>query len=199
MPWCKNEKPSNRLAKHNIARVVAVALLYLLPAWASVASEFEIGSVRTRLVDGVYLLDASIAVALSKKTLDALDNGVPLTVVVDMDIVQQRNLIWDKRVARLSARNELSIHALSQKYVVRNLNSDAATSYTSLDEALIALGSLENIPVLDSHLLERSKRYHLKLRARLDIEALPPPLRPIAYLRSLWRHSSNWSTWPIEK
>tara|TARA_Y100000588_G_scaffold337620_1_gene379212 strand:+ start:329 stop:772 length:444 start_codon:yes stop_codon:yes gene_type:complete len=147
----------------------------------------------------VYLLDTDIAVTLSEETIDALDNGVPLTMVVDMDIVQRRNLVWDKQVARLSARNELSIHALSQKYVVRNLNSDAATSYKSLGEALLALGSLENIPVLDSHLLDDSKKYYLKLRARLDIAALPSPLRPIAYLRSLWRRSSNWSTWPLEK
>ncbi len=162
------------------------------------ASGFQVEAVRTKLVDGVYLLNADIAVALSEESLEALDNGVPLTVVVDMDIVQTRKLAWDKHIARLSARNELRIHVLSRKYLVRNLNSDATTSYLTLHEAISALGNLENFPVLDSHLLNDDKSYHLKLRARLDIEALPSPLRPVAYLSSLWRRSSEWSTWPIE-
>ena len=171
--------------------------LILTPVAAS-ASDFQVETVNTRLVDGVYLLDADIAVAFSEESLQALDSGVPLTVVVEVDIVQTRKLAWDKRVARLSARNELRIHVLSRKYIVRNLNSDATTSYPDLKEAITALGSLENFPVLNSHLLSDNKSYHLKLRARLDIEALPSPLRPVAYLSSLWRRSSEWSTWPIE-
>lgn len=176
---------------------ICCLVLTLVPVDVT-ASDFQVETVRTRLVDGVYLLDADIAVAFSEESLEALDSGVPLTVVVDVDIVQTRKLAWDKRVARLSARNELRIHVLSRKYIVRNLNSDATTSYLTLNEAISALGSLENFPVLDSHLLSAEQSYHLKLRARLDIEALPSPLRPVAYLSSLWRRSSEWSTWPIE-
>ena len=173
-------------------------LALILTPVAVTASEFQVETVHTKLVDGVYLLDADIAVAFSEESLEALNSGVPLTVVVEMDIVQTRKLAWDKRVARLSARNELRIHVLSRKYIVRNLNSDATTSYPNLNEAITALGNLENVPVLDSHLLSEDKSYHLKLRARLDIEALPSPLRPVAYISSLWRRSSEWSTWPIE-
>ena len=161
------------------------------------AGDFQVDTVRTRLVDGVYLLDASIAVAFSEESLEALDSGVPLTLVVDMDIVQIRKLAWDKRVARLSARNELRIHALSRKYLVKNLNSDAISSYLTLSDAISALGNIDNFPVIDSHLLDQDSSYQLKLRARLDIEALPSPLRPVAYLSSLWRRSSEWSSWPI--
>ena len=150
------------------------------------------------MVDGVYLLDASVAVAFSDESLEALDSGVPLTLVVEMDIVRTRKLAWDKRIARLSARNELRIHALSRKYIVRNLNSDATSSYSTLGEAISALGNLDNFPVIDSHLLHEDESYQLKLRARLDIEALPSPLRPVAYLSTLWRRSSEWSSWPIE-
>lgn len=161
-------------------------------------ADFHVANAQTKLVDGVYLLDANIGMVFSEETLEALDSGVPLTVVVDMDIVQTRTIAWDKRVASLSTRNQLRIHALSRKYIVRNLNSDATTSYPTLDKATTALGNLDDIPVLDSHLLDDDKSYYLKLRARLDIEALPSPLRPVAYLSSLWRRSSDWSTWPIE-
>ena len=198
MRSCKNTKALNHFHRDCLCGPALFGLVLSLSPVAANASDFEVAAVQTKLVDGIYLLDANIAVAFSEESLEALDSGVPLTVVVDMDIVQTRKLAWDKRVARLSARNELRIHALSRKYVVKNLNSDVTTSYPTLNEAISALGNLEDIPVLDSHLLDDDKSYYLKLRARLDIEALPSPLRPVAYLSSLWRRSSEWSIWPIE-
>ena len=31
----------------------------------------------------------------------------------------------------------------------------------------------------------------------LDVEALPPPLRPIAYTSGAWRLNSDWHKWDI--
>ena len=33
----------------------------------------------------------------------------------------------------------------------------------------------------------------------VDIEALPAPLRPVAYLSSPWRLTSEWYEWPLER
>lgn len=170
----------------------------LFVANASLAG-FKVSEARTQLVDGVYLLDAQIAFSFSADSLEALENGVALTVLVEMDIVEARPFIWDKRLARLSSRHQLQRHALSNRYVLTNLNTGATRSFRNLKGAMIALGKLERFPMLDSHLLEAGNDYMLRVRARLDIEALPAPLRPLAYLSSLWRKSDEWSTWPIER
>ncbi len=170
----------------------------LLIAKASLAG-FNINEARTRLVDGVYLLDAQITFDFSEESLEALANGVALTVIVEMDIVQSRPLVWDKRLARLSSRHQLQRHALSNRYVLTNLNTGESRSFRTLRGAMRALGTLERFPMLDSHLLHADNDYTLRLRARLDIEALPAPLRPLAYLSELWRKSDKWSTWPIER
>lgn len=166
------------------------------PAWVS-AGGFKVQRAQTRLVDGVYLLDASIGFEFSEESLEALNSGVALTVIVDMDIVRERKRLWDKRVARLHSRHQLRVHALSGQYIVKNLNSGATLTFRTQRRALIALGRLQSFPVLDGHLLEAEQSYKLKLRARLDIEALPAPMRPAAYLSSLWSQSSEWSTWPL--
>ena len=160
---------------------------------------FKINEARTRLVDGVYLLDAQITFNFSADSLEALENGVALTVIVEMDILKSRPLIWDKRLARLTSRHQLQRHALSNRYILTNLNTDESRSFRTLRGAMTALGTLERFPMLDSHLLESGNEYRLRLRARLDIEALPAPLRPLAYLSALWRKSDTWSTWPIER
>ena len=50
---------------------------------------------------------------------------------------------------------------------------------------------------LDKGLLATSERYEGALRAWLDIEALPAPLRLLAYLSDDWPLTSEWYTWPL--
>jgi hypothetical protein len=163
------------------------------------ASGYRIEQAHTRLVNGVYMLDADIGVEFSPAVREALDNGVPVTITVDMDVVEERPMLWDKHVARLQSSQSLQHHALSGQYVLKNINSGATRPYRTLDAAMEALGTLHDYPMLDEHLVEGGRPHRVRLRARLDIEALPPPLRPLAYLSSLWRQTSEWSTWPLER
>jgi len=168
-------------------------------AFAAQANGFRIEHAETRVVEGVYLLDAELGLNFSDESLEALESGVPLTVILELEIVEIRDLLWDKRVAELESRQQLRMHPLTGQYILKNLSSGATRSFRTFERAKAALGTVQALPMLDSHLLEGDQRYVLKLRARLDLEALPSPLKPFAYLSSLWRQSSEWSTWPIER
>ena len=55
---------------------------------------------------------------------------------------------------------------------------------------------MSDIPV--SSLSEiKQDEYTLAIRAKLDIEALPAPLRPVAYVSPSWRMSSGWYEWNL--
>lgn len=160
---------------------------------------FEVRDAEIRLVNGVYLLDVDLDLDFSYEVLDALESGVPLTVVVDMQILRPRRAIWDERVAKVQARYQLQVHPLSKQYVLKNLNSGGTRTFRDLDAAMAELATVQDFPLLDAHLLQGEQRYTLRVRARLDIEALPSPLRPMAYLSSLWRLRSDWYAWSIER
>lgn len=182
---------------------VACTMLVVLSAPCSSATQpvepgFEVRDARTRLVDGVHRLDANIDFEFSPEALHAMDNGVPLTVLVEIEIWRERRLL-DKRVAKLLARYRIETHPLSNHYVLKNLNSGETRTYRSFDEMNAKLGTISDLPMLDDQLLRDDRRYNLRLRARLDIEALPAPLRPVAYLSSPWRLTSEWYEWSLER
>lgn len=162
------------------------------------ADDFEVKEAETHLVDGVYLLNTRLKTELGEDTLEALYNGVPLTIVMDIEIVKNRDLLWDERIASLQGRYQLQLHALSDHYILKNLNSGATRTFRNLDSAILGLGTISDFPMIDSYLLNPNQQYWVRVRARLDIEALPSPLRPLAYLRSLWDLDGDWYTWPIE-
>lgn len=162
------------------------------------AAGFKVHDAQTRLVEDVYFLDADFDFRFSDEVRDALDNGVPITVNIDIQVRRTRDMLWDKRIAKIRARYVLEVHPLSNQYVLKNLNSGARRTFRTLNAAMNELASMRDFPLLDRHLLEPDQEYTLRLRARLDIEALPIPLRPKAYLSSLWRLNSDWYVWRMK-
>jgi hypothetical protein len=169
----------------------------------TIEAGFDIRNARTKLVNGVYLLDADISFVFSDDALEAIDNGVPVTIVLEMQVLRERdfiwdNLWWDEDIAQLEAKMRIETRPLSNNYLLRNLNSGETQVFGSFTDLVAELGKIRNFPLLDAYLIDDQGRFYLRLRALLDIESLPSPMRPLAYLSSLWRLQSDWYEWPIE-
>jgi hypothetical protein len=63
---------------------------------------------------------------------------------------------------------------------------------------LAALGHVDALPLIDAQLLDKQDRYEVQLRARLDLDALPRPLRTVAYITPDWRLVSDWYQWRLD-
>ena len=177
-------------------------LVGILPRAGTAAAaeepEFVIRSAGTVLVDKVYQLNARIHYQFSAEALDALDNGVPLVVELVIEIERKRDYVWDETVASLRQRYQLSYEALTQRYVVTNLNSGADNYYGSRAAAIAALGDVNHLPILDAGLLNPDEKYTVNLQASLDLDALPVPMRVIGYFSSNWRIASEQVSWPLQ-
>ena len=170
----------------------------LAGAGQTMAAGFHVQQVDTRVMNGVYMLDVRMDLELSSAPLEALENGVPLDIVVDIRVLRERPYWLDERVAVLTQRYRLEYHALSTRYVLTNVNAGVSQTFDYLEDALAALGTINNFPLIDRGLLRAGERYTGTLRARLDIEKLPAPLRPLAYLSSQWRLSSDRYIWSLQ-
>ncbi|MDH5571905.1 MAG: DUF4390 domain-containing protein [Gammaproteobacteria bacterium] len=185
--------------RHKTIYFPAMLLLLslFLPAFAIQASEaFVIKSIDTQLKEGVYLLNARIEYKFSDEALAALQNGVPLIILMNIEVNQVR-WYWNKNIASLEQGYLLIYHALSKKFILHNLNSGTQTDFSGLSNTLYALGHLEQLPLIDANLLEANTKYEVQLRTQLDIESLPAPMRPLAYISSDWRLQSDWYIWPL--
>jgi len=165
---------------------------------AAVKPGFKVRSASTRLVEGVHRVDARIDFDFSDEALEAMENGVAITVALQMQVLELRR-VWDEEVAEVSARYRIQAHALSRQYLVKNLSTGEASTYRDFDEMRQAIGSLRDFPLLDDHVLEARQEYRVRLRATLDIESLPTPLRLLAWFKPAWRLSSGWVTWALER
>ena len=184
-------------------RLVLMALLIGLSAAApnaaaAEAPQFVVRSAGTVLIDKVYHLNAKIDYQFSDEALDALDNGVPLVVELAIEIERSRDYVWNETVASLRQRYQLAYEALTQRYVVTNLNSGADNYYPNRAASISALGDVNTLPILVESLQSPDQNYIVNLQASLDLEALPVPMRVIGYFSSNWRIASEWYSWPLQ-
>ncbi|MDP6675230.1 MAG: DUF4390 domain-containing protein [Gammaproteobacteria bacterium] len=156
---------------------------------------FEIRSAESRLFQSVWFANALIDFRLSDEALAALDSGVVLTIELQIRLDRVRRFWLDKETAMLEQSFELSYQPLSERYVVRNLNSGEQDSFATLFSALNSMGRIVDLPIIDASLLDADEQYEIALRAVLDQNTLPGPLRLLAFWSSGFRLESDWYVW----
>ena len=173
-------------------RAAVLSFMFLCAnAWAN---EFVIHNAELVLSDKIYQLNARMEFEFSKDVRQAIDNGVPLVIETEIEFLKPRNYIWDEELASLEQRYQLQFHALSEQYVVRNLNSGAQYTFFSLTAALQKIGNIDHLPILDEKLLSGKKKdsYYARIRAHLSFDNLPVPLKLNALISRSWWLGSEW-------
>ena len=160
---------------------------------------FEVRSASTELLGGVHMLDARLQLFLSSEALHALNSGVPLTIELQIQLIRSRRFYLDSRDAELAVRFELEYRPLSQRYIVRNLNSGDQDSFATLYSALNNLGRIQRLPIIDESLLIPNKEYRARIRALLATEQYSAPLRLLFFWRGQWQLKSEWFEWMLER
>ena len=197
---------SARIGRILAALTVLTAALLLIAAEYSAAQEdvdregyFEVRSASTEVVGGVHTLDARLQLVLSSEALAALESGVTLSIEMQLQVIRKRRFWTDDVEAELAVRHELEYRPLSQRYIVRNLNSGDQDSFATLYSALNSLGRVQGLPVVDEALLVPNKEYRLRLRAMLNTQQYPATLRLLFFWRGEWQLQSEWFEWSLER
>ena len=183
-----------------LACLLLLAGLFHVP----VALGDEDGRVKVRnayaeLRDGVFYLNARLDYRLGEEAAEALRSGVTLDLELEIKVERRRRYLWDPTVAALRQLYQLSYHALSERYLVRNVNSGEQTSFANLEAALLELGRVRDLPIIDESLLDERDRYVVRLRAIVDIRELSGPLSILTFFWNDWRIASDWYQWPLQK
>lgn len=154
-------------------------------------------------------LSGQLDLDLSRKTEEALGKGIPLQVIFELNLFRERFIIWDEKLSSWQFQRKILFHAISNQYLITTRLPDSEPvqeSFSSLQEALTSMGRIENLELkLDGGesytdtIFNTSSSLYMDIRARLDIESLPTPLRPVAYTSRSWRLNSGWSSWSVKR
>lgn len=174
-------------------------LLPLFTALAAWGADYGFVIERAELIPQgeSYILNADVDYQFSEPAIDALEHGVPLTLKVRFKVLRHRDYWLDETILSETRRFLIRYHPLAKSFQISHEASGIPQSFASFSAMLDALGEIRGWRTLPVGSLEPGKEYWASLSVSLDIEALPLPLRPVAYVSPSWYLSSPSFRWRI--
>jgi uncharacterized protein DUF4390 len=164
--------------------------------------ELEVRSAYVNIDQGVFQLYARVQYPVNDDIRAALKDGLKLTFELDMVVSRERRFWMDADVFNYTMKRELMYHAVSDRYVTRELDARSANpqhSYATLEEALEALGTVDALPILVASQLSPSREYRVSLRAGVRRGQLADTLRVLLFWTDDWHRESEWFSWSLQR
>ncbi len=169
----------------------------LSPVFAESQAVVRSASLTLDAAQDVYELNAKVDITLPEEARKGIEAGLTLRFVYEIALSRVRGYWPDATVADLEQTYELSYHALSQRFLLRNLNTGEQQDFGSLQAALEQLGDVRGLPVIDADLVKGDSRYEVYLRAVIDLSTTPAALQWLLFWTDDWSATSEWFIWPL--
>jgi len=182
-------------------RTLPALISLLLAVWAVALGDaldgvLEVRSAYVNIDHGVFLLHARVEYPVNPAIRTALRDGVTLTFDLDTRVARERRMWFNASIVELTLRRELSYHAVSDRYVVRDVRSGGQENFPTLEEALAYLGRIDDWPILVEPQLNGGN-YIVSVRAGVRRGRLPASLRALLFWTDDWHRVSEWYSWSL--
>lgn len=179
-----------------ILAVWALAVLHAVAQADALDGVLEVRSAYVNVDRGVFMLHARVDYPDNPIIQEALRDGVSLTFDLDIRVDRERRLWFNANVMQLTVRRQLSFHAVSERYVVRDSRTGDQETFATLDEALDSLGHIDGLPILLEPQVDAGN-YVVSVRAGVRRGRLPASLRGLMFWTNDWHRVSEWYSWAL--
>jgi hypothetical protein len=197
-----NSRRESRPQTHASRGLLAAWLFCFLATIAAPVladTRLEVSSASVAVDDGVFELDARLDLRIPEAGRRAIEAGLTLELEYQIEIDRVRRYLPDDRVASLVQSYELGYHALSQRYLLRNLNTGEQQDFGTLQAALDRLSEVRGLPLIDATLLEPGSTYEFRVRAALNLRTAPDTLGWLLFWTDDWGATSEWFAWTLRR
>jgi len=182
---------------HMLLGLISLGVVALCLAVMAYAGSITLITAFTEEVDGVHYLNADIQHTLSDEALDALENGIPLRMQVEVQVTRPRFMWPDATVESFQRSHLIQFQPLTRLYVIENEQSGRRQSFQSYGSAITELSRIEDLPVIEESRLDADTTYEIRMRVKIELRERPEGLGLIARLWTASSISSGWYQWTL--
>lgn len=172
-------------------------------AAGQLAGDLEIRSAFVVVDHGVLQLSAHVQYPVNERIRTALQEGVTLAFDLDVTISRHRRLWFNASELEMTLRRDLTYHAVTDRYLVRDENRDQKRdeknveqeSFPTLEAALDKIGHIEDLPIIVQSQLHDGGPWEVAVRAGMRRGRIPDALRTLLFWTDDWHRTSDWYTW----
>ena len=192
MRSCVNP-PEPRITSWRGKSTLFLALLFILGC-AQEAADYGFKIKNVSVSRGYQVLHVQVAqqLELSQQAREAVRHGVTLSIVLELELRNDDNLIAVKQEYK---RFDIRYLPLTERFQLTEDDSEKQQTFSRLRHALASIDDLD-VRMSTGPLPEGS--YQLRTRIHLDETMLPAPMQLPAWFSAQWQHDSEWTVWPFK-
>ncbi|MDQ6619456.1 MAG: DUF4390 domain-containing protein [Pseudomonadota bacterium] len=173
--------------RHGFTFLLACAVLFCGTVWADTITVL---SAEVRTEEEGYYLNAEFDLSINSTLEEALQKGVALYFVLELDVTRPRWYWFDDKIVTYSTQYRVSYVPLTRQYRISSglLNQN----FESLEEVQRLLSRVTSRQIARRDQLPRGSRLEAALRLRLDTNQLPKPFQVNALASREWSLQSDW-------
>jgi hypothetical protein len=193
MPFCAKIHNWRLWCRTLLAARGPIALALALVGCSAGPADFGFSIGRVEAKSSVAAVNVVIhqQLVLSSEAKDALNHGVPLVILTELEL---RAAGSHENITRATREFEIRYLPLSNRYQLTTLHPSSTQTYPRLRHVLAELGAV-------SFSLQPGQlppgEYQLRARSLLDKQNMPPPMRLPAWFSAAWKLDSGWQSWPL--
>ena len=157
---------------------------------------FRVDSAYVVLDHDVLELNAQVHYPDNALIRRALQDAITLAFDLEVNISRPRHFWFNATLLDTTLRRDLTYHAVTGRYVVRNEATVQQQSFATLDEALGDIGRVEDLPILVQSQLGAGP-WQVSVRAGVRRGRMPAALRALMFWTDDWHRTSDWYTWML--
>jgi hypothetical protein len=145
--------------------ILPVALCSATVAFAACAQDaerFEVRNAYVELVNGSWQLDVRLDLALAQAAQQAFEEGVPLTLKLEVEATVERRLLLDEDVVSMTREWQLAYDAIAERFVVTDGATGAHVSHRHAGAR--ALSRISGITIADTASCPEGQRFDARAR-----------------------------------
>jgi hypothetical protein len=159
---------------------------------AALAAGITVRSAHIEPGDEGWVLDASFVPDLGSTLIEAVEHGVALYFVIEVELRRKRWYWFDEHAVETQIPIRLTYNALTRQYRVMFGGGPLAQRFDDVGEAALSIGRVHGWKIADRGALKSGANYQLSVRMRLDIQQLPRPFQVSAITNRDWALESDW-------
>jgi hypothetical protein len=184
----------------NLCRNLQVILFGLLISAGSIAqgeSTFNVTSASFTMQDGLLLMDSTIEIELPKYINRAIDQGFAVPLMFEVEVLEYSPYWFDKKLLSLKQQYQLHFLPMLSSYAIFDVNANERLYFNSRQQAVRHLKVVYAYPIFDISNINQSGLAYFRMRAGIDVDELPLPLKSSSLWDNDWELESDWFEWNI--
>ena len=153
------------------------------------ADSVPLNAAEVRVEDDQVLLNVDFAFSLNSTLEEALQRGIPLYFLLEVEVQRPRWYWFDEKVLTHTTQYRVSYLPLTRQY--RVASGLPSPTVDSLEEVERLIGRVTARSIANASDLEKGARYDVVVRLRLDQNQLPKPFQINALASREWHLASE--------